>query len=148
VSKAEEARPKRRFRWLALILIVIVVLVLLGLLFPSINGRGLPPKRVLARNDLMQVRAALRNYIAEYGAPPTGAAAKIMTALRGNNPQKIVFFEASANRFNRFGEFLDPWGSPFRIDTSNPEQPWAYSFGGNRIDEGGIESSDDIATWH
>ena len=95
----------------------------------------------------MQLRAAMKHYHIEYGFGPTGPHSQITAALRGNNERKIIFFEAPANRFNDSGEFLDLWGSPFRIDASNPDQPWAYSFGKNRIDEGGAEGSDDVASW-
>ena len=70
-----------------------------------------------------------------------------MNTLRGDNPLKIVFFEAPSNRFNARGEYLDPWGTPFHIDASNPTFPWAYSFGKDTKDDGGVPESDDIPSW-
>jgi hypothetical protein len=90
---------------------------------------------------------ALKAYVAEYGTPPSGSAAEIMSALGGANERKIIFFDAPAKRYAASGELLDPWGSPFHIDASNPAFPWAYSFGKDRKDDGGDPGSDDIASW-
>jgi hypothetical protein len=104
-------------------------------------------KRVLAHNDAQQLVFALKAYRTEYGVMPSGNHAQMIATLRGDNQNKIVFFESAENRFSSDGEFLDPWKSPYRIDAQNPSFPWAYSFGKNRIDEGGVETSDDIPTW-
>ena len=71
--------------------------------------------------------------------------ADVMNALYGMNLREIVFIDSSY-RVNARGEFLDPWGHPYRIDVSNPQSPNVYSFGENGIDEGGAEGSDDIAS--
>lgn len=70
-----------------------------------------------------------------------------MAALRGANPRSLLILDASPKRFNTHGEYLDPWGTPFHIDASNPLYPWAYSFGKDTKDDGGIPRSDDIASW-
>ena len=72
-----------------------------------------------------------------------------MNTLRGANPRKIVFFDGKPTaKFNSpQGAFLDPWGTPYRIDLSNPEEPRVWSCGPNRRDEGGAKGSDDIVSW-
>jgi hypothetical protein len=69
-----------------------------------------------------------------------------MAALAGSNPSKTVYLPISDKQYQA-GKFVDPWGTPYRIDTSNPDFPWMYSFGKNKIDEGGAPASDDVASW-
>ena len=141
---------KRRTAIVASILIVFSILILIQFLSPPgcRSGRyGEGAKRVHARNDATQLVAALKLYRTEYGVMPPGNHTQILSTLRGDNPHKIVFFDAAETSFSKSGEFLDPWKSPYRIDAQNPSFPWAYSFGKNRIDEGGVQTSDDIPSW-
>lgn len=145
---ANATLPERSaFPWFGLF--IAMAAVVLGILFYVNMPReqSLTEKRAVARNDVMTLVAAIKNHIAEYGASPIGDNAHIMAALRGTNARQIVFFEMDADRINALGEFFDPWGHPYRIDASNPEFVWVYSFGKNGIDEGGAEGSDDIASW-
>ncbi|MEA3210407.1 MAG: hypothetical protein QOE70_3464 [Chthoniobacter sp.] len=127
--------------------VAMLIVILIALLFPLVPPVHESPKRVTARQDVIMIREALKQYIVEFGTAPVGNHAQIMTALRGKNPKQIIIFEADAKRFNPRGEFLDPWGTPYRIEASNIDFPWAYSFGKNLIDEGGAEFSDDIVSW-
>ncbi len=87
---------------------------------------------------------ALRAYYSEFGTAPTGTNAEIIRVLLGANPRKIVFFEPSPKQLNAAGELFDPWGVPYRIDTSDPAKPRIYSFGPNKQDDGDAPKSDDI----
>jgi len=100
-----------------------------------------------AREDVTDLTAALRAYFIEYQAFPTGDAAAIVASLRGENPRKITFLETNPNRINATGEFFDPWGTPYRIDLTNPRGMRVWSCGRNCRDEGGAKGSDDIASW-
>jgi hypothetical protein len=104
-------------------------------------------QRVRARNEAATIVMAVRAYLLDYDSLPAGDGVQIMNALRGNNPKKTIFFEARLDRYNARGEYLDEWGTPFRIDVSDPDQPRAYSCGKNTRDEGGAEGSDDIPSW-
>ncbi len=147
MNEEQKDRAKKPFPWIGMLVAAFLMVIALSLLFPVQSGHGPVSKRLVARNELNQIHAALKFYIAEFGIPPIGGSAQIMAALQGGNPRHIVCFEADAKRFNSLGEFLDPWGTPYRIDASNPEFPWAYSFGKNTTDEGGAESSDDVSSW-
>ena len=136
-----------RYDWLQAVAVAVCAVVGIGLLFPAVQGCGPISNHARARMDAGQIQTALRAYYVTFGNPPAGDHARIMAALRGGNPQKVVFFEAPGKSFNRAGELLDPWGQAFRIDASEPGRPWAYSFGKNGIDEGGAEGSDDVASW-
>ena len=112
------------------------------------KARSAAAKAKSAAAGVSGVCQALNTYLREYGAVPVGNAAQIMDALTsGNNVNRIIFLAARRESFNAKGEFIDPWGTPLRIGKSESGVPWVYSFGENGIDEGGVESSDDIASW-
>ncbi|MGB8352431.1 MAG: hypothetical protein WCD79_00935 [Chthoniobacteraceae bacterium] len=104
-------------------------------------------REVGARNGLTCIITGVKAYNVEYGVMPSGGNARIIKALRGDNPRKLVFFDLPDKDINANGEYTDPWGTPYRIDTSDPKHPWAYSFGPNKRDDGGAEGSDDTASW-
>jgi hypothetical protein len=143
-------RPIRRWMtrlaWIKKLAWVLGVILIVGLLFPTV---GLPhgSKRAAARTDLAGLLATLKQYQVEYATLPIGNAAEIMNALRGENSRKIIFFDGKPTAFNAQGAFLDPWGTPYRIDLSKPEAPRVWSCGPNRRDEGGAKDSDDIVSW-
>ena len=138
---------KKGFPWGWLSLAITIVVLMLAFLVKVDREESTPAKRVTARNDAGNIRSSVLQYIVEFNALPVGDQAQIMAALLGKNPQQIVFWEFDTKRFNARGEFLDPWGSAYRIDTSDPKSPRVYSFGKNRIDEGGAEGSDDVVSW-
>lgn len=105
-------------------------------------------KTNIARFDAVLLCRVMTTYRKELGYFPKGDHREIMKAVTsGNNPRRIIFFEAPKKRFNDNGEYMDPWGNPYRIGSVADGLPWAYSFGPNGIDEGGVEQSDDIASW-
>jgi hypothetical protein len=95
----------------------------------------------------VQTATAIKAYYAEYASGLTGNDAQTMTALCGGNPRKIVFFEALNKYFGVSGDLIDPWGTPYRFDLSDPMNPRVWSCGKNRRDEGGAKGSDDLASW-
>ena len=135
-------------RWIGLLLLAgFIVVIVIVIRLPTISRDRMRMKRAFAQNDLMTITSSLKFYIVEFGASPVGDQAQVMVALLGKNPRQIVFLEGDSKRFNPRGEFVDPWGHPYRFDASNMDFVWAYSFGENGIDEGGAEGSDDIASW-
>ena len=139
---------KRVFPWIQCLCFAVLLVILAELLFPFTSGRGPDSaRRALARSDMGQICIALKHHAAEYGSMPSGNHAQILSALRGANPLNIVFLDVAPKRSNANGEYLDPWGTPFHIDTSNPAFPWAYSFGHDTRDNGGSPGSDDIPSW-
>ena len=141
--------PKRR-SWLENPVLAVILLILFQQFFPDLVWSPVSDsaRRAQAKADVALLCAALKQYFVEYGAMPAGNQAQIMTTLQGANPLKIVLFQDHARRFNAAGEYLDPWGTPFRIDASNPTFPWAYSFGKDTKDDGGVPGSDDVTNWH
>ena len=137
----------RKVSWLGQLGWVFTFVVIAGLLFPWGMSAPSPDekRRHRARNELGQICISLKAHVVEYGYLPSGSNAEIMAVLRGGNPRGVVFLEAQI--FNALGEFTDPWGTPYHIDTSNSEYPWGYSFGKDTKDDGGALESDDIPSW-
>jgi hypothetical protein len=138
---------KRILCGLRAILAVITLLFIAGFIFPSGGITISNELRSRAMNEAVQLVTALRAHKIEYGALPSGDYAQIIATLTGDNPRKVPFFEGRAERFNERGEFIDPWGSPYRIDTSDPNNPRAYSPGKNKKDEPDVPRSDDVCSW-
>jgi Type II secretion system (T2SS), protein G len=103
--------------------------------------------RTRAHTTVVSLAAAVKQYKAEYGSLPTGTEAEIVRALLGDNPRKIVFFEPRPKDLNADGELLDPWGTPYYFDFSDPKIQKIYSVGKNKSDDAGADGSDDICSW-
>jgi type II secretory pathway pseudopilin PulG len=138
----------QRSSWRRVVFWLLFLGVTAGLLFPSISldtNRHRPYAE--ARSFVIALHNATKTYATEYGSPVSGSPVQILATLRGNNPRSIVFFDTAPSRFNAQGELIDPWGTPYRFDLSNPKQPRVWSCGPNRKDENGAEGSDDVVSW-
>jgi hypothetical protein len=125
-------------RWIAICLATVVVMATVGC------GRQ---KAARTQHDVSQLRLALDLYLGEHGAYPSGTTGEICRLLlgqevNGQNAKKLSYIEAQPNEINAAGEFLDPWGMPYRIIIQSP--PRVYSCGPNKLDENG--AGDDIAS--
>jgi hypothetical protein len=134
------ARPKTRpVFWL---LLGLVALALVGLLIP-LRSHPIIDKARLIDLETSQIRAALQTYEVTFGALPAGDSSAVFRALRGDNPQKIVFLQCRAESVSPDGGMLDPWGTPYRIYVSGKE-PLVRSAGPNKqFDDSGRREFDD-----
>ena len=103
-------------------------------------------RRAKARHDVAEIQFALTGYAQLYGSVPTGSPAEIAAVLLGKDmreqdPRFAPILEASGYEMNSLGEFVDPWGTPYRIVPS--PTVYVYSCGPDRIDE--LGAGDDIA---
>ncbi|MGO9243838.1 MAG: type II secretion system protein GspG [Verrucomicrobiia bacterium] len=101
-----------------------------------------------ARHDVQVIALALDGFARENGAYPKGTPGEICRMLRGEtvngqNPKKLDYVEAQPRELNGSGEFVDPWGEPYRMSVERGTR--VYSCGPNRIDEHG--EGDDITSW-
>jgi len=97
-------------------------------------------RKYKAQRDVRELVLGLEAYAAVFGKLPTGSTAQICAALRGTSPENRV---VENYQQNSAGEFLDPWGTPYRISTDNGAR--AFSCGPNRQDEHG--TGDDLVSW-
>ncbi len=134
------------FTLIELLVVISIIAVLMGLIFPAATGAIESTKKAQAKNDLVGICNAVRNYSTEYGKfPDLGAApgedttvsvtnGDLIKILVGKddtkNPRKIVFIEPPAPKTvgsTTLGgakgpdwHFFDHWGSPYwiRFDTN------------------------------
>jgi Type II secretion system (T2SS), protein G len=95
---------------------VVVGLVFLGLLVPR-GGSGNEAKGALCRTEMTALIAAGANYHEVYGSSPTGDQGGFIRSLLGNNPRKIVFINLNPDRLISTGDYRDPWGTPYQIQS-------------------------------
>lgn len=101
-----------------------------------------------AKHDVDVLALALNGFALENKRFPQGNPAQVAALLRGENiggqnPKKLDYIEAGMGEMNKAGEFVDPWGSPYRLSVTGGVR--VYSCGPNRQDEQG--NGDDIASW-
>ena len=119
----------RRFTlgwWLAL---VVVIAVVAFFLYPAILTRDEGTYRIDAETQAIQ--GTLAQYKTEFGAFPTGDSRAICRALAGNNPKNIRLIEWRERSTTPEGDFLDPWGTPYKIYFSG-DWPLVRSAGPNK----------------
>lgn len=112
-------RRAAAFTLIELLVVISIIAILAGLGFGAVQGALNSSKRAQARNDVNQVAAAVKSYLLEYGRLPE--AGKEIASLTGDNPKKIVFFEAKQAGGNppknglNGDQLLDPWGNPYTV---------------------------------
>jgi type II secretory pathway pseudopilin PulG len=151
VNEDLDQPPQRQPRSVTFTLLVALgaLALLCYLLFPTISDGPTPATRTRhrARNGAIEITEALRRYYSEYQSLPNGSHHQIIATLSGDNPHQIVFFAIDWEQIRAAGQFLDPWGVPYQIDTSDPTKPRVYSTGPNKQDDKGEPGSDDVVPW-
>ena len=130
---------------LTIVFFLLVLGLLASFLFPAVGPGISYSPRADAMNTVIQLVTAAKAYKKEYGDSPKGDKKSILRVLQKDNPRKIVFIELNPKAISKEGILVDPWGSPYAFDLSSTTDPWAYSFGKNKIDEGG--HNDDVTSW-
>jgi len=132
------------------VLVLIVALMIVCAIWPATSGVD-RSKKARAKSDVTQVTTALAAYQVEYGQSLEGELPQIFAALRGDNPRKVVFIEVDPKSMNERGEFVDPWGTPYKLAPTPNRRLHTlvgiYSFGKGKKDDQGAEGSDDIVSW-
>ena len=131
----------------ALFWIVLSVLILAAAVVSAFTVHHFS-KHSQARHDVQVIALALDGFAFENRGYPQGTRGEVCRLLRGEsingqNPKKLDYVEALPTEMNGSGEFVDPWGEPYRISVDS--QIRVYSCGPNRLDEHG--DGDDIAGW-
>jgi hypothetical protein len=76
--------------------------------------------RVQARSsklneDVENLFSALQKYKEHVGSYPVGGNAEVAKALKGQNAKNVIILVGRKNDLNDKGEYVDPWGTAFRI---------------------------------
>jgi prepilin-type N-terminal cleavage/methylation domain-containing protein len=120
-------RKSSAFTLIELLIVVAIIAILAGLAFPAMQGAMNSGRKAAARNDVVQIATAIKNYQLEYGRLPSSEGI-IATLLGGEssdeNRRGITFLEAQTAKGNppRNGldasreNYLDSWGRPYLIE--------------------------------
>jgi len=110
-------RQSAAFTLIELLVVIAIIAILAGLGFAGMKGAMDAGKKAQARNDVSQIASAVKAHVLEYGRLPEKGT--LMATLTGNNPKKIVFFEAKNAVKGKGGlqgqNMMDPWGEAYKI---------------------------------
>ena len=89
-----------------------------------------------AQNDVNVLFQALSAYASEQGELPHGSFATICELLRGKsvdgqNAKRLDYIEAEGFETNAKGEFIDPWGNPYRVSFDKKLKVYSRGSGGH-----------------
>jgi prepilin-type N-terminal cleavage/methylation domain-containing protein len=129
------------FTLIELLVVIAIIAVLAGMLFPAMQGVRNAARKTSAKNDVVQIVTAVKNYYTEYGKYPVPAGTSGDLAISGTansnnsvievlttgssttlNPRAIRFLEvAEAKDQNapksglKSKKWYDPWGGTYFI---------------------------------
>jgi hypothetical protein len=95
-------------------LAILVIALLLGMLMP-IRVNHPPRKNVSCLLEMTDLKMALNAYHDKYSNYPTGENSNIVSALAGDNLQKIAFLNFRRTKEHP-NEMVDPWETPYQIE--------------------------------
>lgn len=100
-----------------ILIVIAIAVVAAGVLWVSTAVNKL---QVQARNDkfntdIQSLFDALQQYKEYTGGYPVGSNADIAKALKGRNAKNVFIVVGRKSEVNDKGEFLDPWGTPYRF---------------------------------
>ena len=134
--------PKRSNVSLRLVILCVVVgaciLFVAGGIFSAIRFRD----STVARTNSYRITEAMNNYRERYKREPGGEADEAIAALRGRNPDGVVFLDF---RSLMEQQLKDPWGEPYcLLRGDGGSKSVFYSKGPDRVDNKGKSGSDDL----
>ena len=100
--------------------LLVVAGLVVGLIAAGWLVHSLTTFRVNARmnrltQDVDSLFDGLQKYKETVGAYPSGSNSDVAKALQGQNPKKVIILVGRKLEMNSKGEFVDPWGTPFRF---------------------------------
>ena len=113
-ATGQTIRKKAAITWGAVAVLMIAAAIVAGLAVFRGN------KVSQARHDVQVIALALDGFARENGDYSKGTLGEICRMLRGEmvngqNPKKLDYVEAQPHELNGLGEFVDPWGEPYRM---------------------------------
>jgi len=136
-------RLSAAFTLIELLVVIAIIAILAGLGFAAMSGAMNSGRKAAARNEVVQIATAIKNYQLEYGRLPPSEG--LITALLGgessdDNRRGITFLEAQMAKGSppRNGldtareNYLDSWGRAYEVllDDGTGQDSTAYD---NRI---------------
>lgn len=124
----------------------VAVLTLLGFGVSSFVGSANTTlsKEDLAASDMRAILSSLAQYHAEHRNLPVGDAKAMVRALSSDSPKKVVLVNHATAKITPDGDWLDPWGHPYRIFISGKSILIRCAGQNGTFDDGTDEKRDDI----
>ena len=94
---------------------VVALLIAAGWLVHAVNTFHVNARTQRLTQDIESLFDGLQKYKEHTGAYPVGSNAEIAKALQGQNPKKVIILVGRKLEQNGKGEFVDPYGTPFRF---------------------------------
>lgn len=92
-----------------------LILLLIVMLLPAISG-GRPTRQQRCTLEMQLISDALQQYQKETGGYPTGQTENILQQLRATNALGNQYLLYPFRQGYSIYEYVDPWGTPFRIE--------------------------------
>lgn len=129
-----------------LVFAAVAVLTIAGFAISAFTSEANPAQNRVAKlpQELKALEEAVKLHAKEYGTPPAGNTKDILRTLTGENPRKIRFLNLEAKEISPEGDWLDPWGRPYRILISGKTLLIRCAGPNGVFDDGNEEKRDDI----
>ena len=135
-ADASNRKQRPAFTLIELLVVIGIIAILAGILLPAIRSTMLKGERVRAQSDVKGIANAWKSYWSEYGRWPTNttvsvtedrATGIVMTInyvgllntrffdYAADNPKRIKFYEFSPEQLDSTTNFIDPWGTPYKL---------------------------------
>ncbi len=108
------------------------ILLLAFMLIPAISDNGRPSPKAKCILEMRLISDALHQYRKDVGEYPTGKTESILQQLRATNALGNHYLLYPFRKGYSIHEFVDPWGTPFRIEISQASNFVVHSAGKNR----------------
>jgi type II secretory pathway pseudopilin PulG len=109
-----------------------VIVILVIMLFPAIGTTGRPNQQQKAIIEMRLIGGALQTYRNETGNYPTGQTENILQQLRGTNASGGHYLLHPYRQGYSTNDYVDPWGTPYRIEVEDEIHFVILSAGKNR----------------
>ena len=94
---------------------VVTLILVAGWLVRTLTTFRVNARTTQLAQDAESLFEGLQKYKEHVGAYPTGSNSDVVRALQGQNPKRIFILIGRKLEHNSKGEFVDPWGTPFRF---------------------------------
>jgi hypothetical protein len=130
-------------RRILLIVGVITLLAGVGWIYQTVSGMSANARTGQFNKEVDDLFHALQKYKEVVGTYPMGSNADVSKALKGKNSKNLIILVGSKENLNDKGEYVDPWGTPFRIYFSGDGVLIRSAGPNKRFDDSTVLNSDD-----